>query len=104
MIDEAAELCAEALAERIAPIYKLLNWTWVTVPDPGVPSKEDIKKNLIRLYREISELDTTITSSGSGGLEVTRNRDEEGHTSYVFSLRIEEYLDYHEGMLLRSKR
>ena len=69
---------ADMLAEKVAPVYQCLNWKW---RDADIPTKEEIKTELIRLANDLMKEKRTI-SLGTGGLSVSRTIDEIGQTIY----------------------
>jgi len=106
---EGIESAASTLAERVAPIYKLLRWRWTTRAGksvPGyVPTKEDIRGALLELYEQISSeefVEGASDSLSTGGLQVYRYRDEECCAHYMFRFRVEEDLDWHNQVALRK--
>ena len=54
-------------SEKLAPIYKELNWIWGPI-GPKVPSSADIADTLYRLIEGMLEHD--YENSSTGGLEV----------------------------------
>lgn len=79
-------------AERVAPLYVLLNWTWKDAPRP--PTKDEIVETLDSLIddtiRAISEghLDTDEGwSTATGGLQVSY----EGEGQFFMTFTVEEF-------------
>jgi len=83
-----AELAADTLATRVAPIYDLLNWEWAGC---GVPTKENIYQELLRLYKTLRKRGEEITEISTGGLEVRRYKDAIGKWEYCFLFADEEW-------------
>ena len=87
-LHEGIVCAAEDLAVEIAPAYKVLNWRWYnnrTKQPDSIPSKSEIKEELVRLAEELfADQDLHILSVYSGGLKVSRYKDED--SSNVFAL------------------
>ena len=83
---DTVEETARKLADKVAPIYELLNWRWVT--KRGVPAAQDIYETLLELYEDARVMKPG-TSVGTGGLRVSVWRDEESIRFYTLSFKIE---------------
>ena len=78
---------AQALARKVAPVYKLCSWKWVEV---GVPTEEEIEKTLLELAKDIINSEQATTSIGAGGLKVERYTDSEGGEDWSFAFSVTE--------------
>lgn len=62
---------AEQFANKVAPIYKILKWTWGNKPD-AIPTEQEILKTTLDLIEDINEKEyvdiegekSMITSTG----------------------------------------
>ncbi len=79
--DEKMGAC-EVLAQKVAPIYRLLDWRWC---DEGVPSEEQICTTLHTLLKELRASKKNITSISTGGLVAHRSR-EQGNREYDYDI------------------
>jgi hypothetical protein len=66
----------DAFAEKVAPIYALLGWTWSNFPEGSrVPTVEDIQGTLFGLIaavgRQVREEGKDEIDASTGGLKVT---------------------------------
>lgn len=80
---------APELATILAPIYAILNWRWW---DVGVPTREQILKELLNHINKIGGARETVKVC-SGGLYVEVNEREElgGYMEAEIGMRINEY-------------
>ncbi len=63
----------KAFAEKIQPIYAMLDWTWNTDTVKGIPSVEDIAQTLRSLAENMPP--NGFSHTMTGGLYVQRDAD-----------------------------
>ena len=75
---------APKFAQKVAPLYVILNWQWSPgKTQPHVPSVDEIEKTLFELIDGLQE-----GSHGAGGLEASYDSpDEEGGELGRYGLR-----------------
>lgn len=89
IVPVGVRIAARKLAERVAPVYRLLGWWWVSLGRPSrVPTEEEIFNKLIHLYEELQTRPNGIKVS-VGGLACSRST-EEGESIYEFGFRMSE--------------
>jgi hypothetical protein len=75
-------------ATRVAPIYKMLNWSWSLdrARSPQIPTSKDIERQAVTLI-DLMEDDPDISGTSAGGLWV--RSDEDGlHLSFETSVSV----------------
>jgi hypothetical protein len=84
-------------AEKLAPIYKLLNWEWYKLGhEVGVPNREEIHEELLRLINIINDNNEFVSS---GGLVVEKIWDEDSVIGISLKMEIDTdvYIDELKG-------
>jgi hypothetical protein len=62
---------APAFAQKIAPIYQVLNWSWIDLD--SYPTEDQIHDHIVELIYQLSD-DVLFVSSG--GIKVSIDEDE----------------------------
>lgn len=66
-----------AIADKLRPIYVLLNWAWSFNGQDRVPTSQDIAKAIVELAMSCTDGDSEVSSEvSSGGLTVIRRDGE----------------------------
>ena len=69
---------APVFAARVAPIYRLLGWTWGG--GESIPSEKEIGEAILHL---IDHLDSVDHTNGTGGLWIYSNADDNTFGIYM---------------------
>jgi hypothetical protein len=96
-LNKKAEIEAKKLAEKVAPIYKVLNWKWSSKSLEHIPDVFEIYQTLMDLYiLAIGECHSEHYQIESGGLKVeifNKPFDEEDpKEDIIFSFNIEHHI------------
>ena len=88
---------ASPFAKKVAPLYKLLNWTWGCLPRKDihgalyyacdVPNEEEIKEHILRLINDLHY--KKCTNISCGGLQVEINLHDQVY-EYKLSFKVDQ--------------